>query len=108
MYGALAYSVAQRTREIGIRMALGATRTAVVRLVLGQGMRAVALGLLFGISGAALVAQALRASLFGVGTGDAGSYAAACLLLVLTACLACLVPARRAARVNPMEALRPE
>ncbi len=70
LYGAVAYGVAQRTREIGIRIALGATRARVLRLVMGQGMRAVAIGLLLGSSGAALVAQGLRATLFGIGGAD--------------------------------------
>ncbi|HWM26398.1 MAG TPA: ABC transporter permease [Chthoniobacterales bacterium] len=108
LYGAIAYGVAQRTREIGIRMALGATRGAVLRLVLGQGMRAVAFGLAFGIGGALIVSRVLRASLFGISGNDLVSYGAACFLLALTAGIAGLIPARRASLVNPMEALRSE
>jgi putative ABC transport system permease protein len=108
LYGAIAYGVAQRTREIGIRMALGATRAAVLRLVLGQGMRAVAFGLLAGIGGALIVSRVLNASLFGIGPNDFTSYGAACLLLAATAGIAALIPARRASLVNPMEALRTE
>lgn len=108
LYGAVAYGVAQRTREIGIRMALGATRASVLRLVLGQGMRAVAIGLVAGIGGALLVSRLLRASLFGVSGNDLTSYGAACLLLSATAAIAALIPARRASQVNPMEALRTE
>jgi putative ABC transport system permease protein len=108
LYGAIAYGVAQRIREIGIRMALGATRGAVLRLVLGQGMRAVVLGLVAGIGGALLVSRLLSASLFGISGNDLASYAAACLLLVATAGIAALIPARRASLVNPMEALRTE
>lgn len=108
LYGAVAYGVAQRTREIGIRMALGATRAAVLRLVLRQGMRAVALGLVFGIGGAFLVSRVLNAFLFGISGNDLASYAAACLLLAATAGIAALIPARRASLVNPMEALRNE
>ena len=108
LYGAIAYGVAQRTREIGIRMALGATRGAVLRLVLGQGMRAVAFGLAFGIGGALIVSRVLQASLFGISGNDLLSYGVACLLLALTAGIAGLIPARRASLVSPMEALRTE
>jgi predicted permease len=108
LYGAVAYGVAQRTREIGIRMALGANRAAVLRLILGQGMRAVAFGIAAGIIGAFLVSRLLTASLFGVSTNDLTSYAGAALLLVATAAIAALIPARRASLVNPMEALRTE
>ncbi|HYJ04707.1 MAG TPA: ABC transporter permease [Chthoniobacterales bacterium] len=108
LYGAVAYGVAQRTREIGIRMALGATRAAVLRLVLRQGMRAVAIGLVLGIGGALLVSRVLNAFLFGISGNDLASYAAACLLLAATAGIATLIPARRASLVNPMEALRTE
>ena len=108
LYGAVAYGVAQRTREIGIRMALGATRGAVLRLVLGQGLRAVAFGLIAGIGGSLLLSRLLNASLYGVRADDLTSYAAACFLLAVTAAVAALIPARRASLVNPMEALRTE
>ena len=108
LYGAVAYGVAQRTREIGVRMALGATRTAVLRLVLGQGMRAVAIGIVTGIIGAFLVSRLLRASLFGISANDLASYAGAAIVLAATAAVAALIPARRASLVNPMEALRTE
>ncbi|HMJ06543.1 MAG TPA: FtsX-like permease family protein, partial [Chthoniobacterales bacterium] len=108
LYGAMAYGVAQRTREIGIRMALGATRGSVVRLVLGQGMRAVGMGLAFGLGAALIVSRVLEASLFGVSGHDLASYGAACLVLALTATIASVIPARRASLVNPTEALRTE
>ena len=108
LYGAVAYGVAQRTREIGIRMALGASPGSVLRLVLGQGMRAVAIGLVAGIGGALIISRVLRASLFGISGNDLTSYGVACLLLAATAGIAALIPARRASRVNPMEALRTE
>jgi len=108
LYGAVAYGVAQRTREIGVRMALGATRAAVLRLVLGQGMRAVAIGIGAGIIGAFLVSRLLRASLFGISANDLSNYAGAALLLAATAAIAALIPARRASLVNPMDALRTE
>jgi predicted permease len=106
--GAIAYGVAQRTREIGVRMALGATRATILRLVLGQGMRAVAFGIVAGIGGAFVVSRLLRASLFGISANDFASYGAAALLLAATACVAALIPARRASQINPMEALRTE
>ena len=96
LYGAMAYGVAQRTREIGIRMALGATRSAVLRLILRQGLRAVAIGLALGLIGAFMFA------------GDLAGYAIASVLLLLAATLACWLPARRATRVNPSDALRAE
>jgi putative ABC transport system permease protein len=108
LYGAVAYGAAQRTREIGIRMALGATRGSVLRLVLGQGMRAVAIGLVAGLGGALILSRVLNASLFGVSSNDFTSYGVACLLLAATAAVAALIPARRASLVNPMEALRTE
>jgi ABC-type antimicrobial peptide transport system permease subunit len=92
----MAYGVAQRTREIGIRMALGATRSAVLRLILRQGLRAVAIGLALGLIGAFMFA------------GDLAGYAIASVLLLLAATLACWLPARRAPRVNPSDALRAE
>jgi putative ABC transport system permease protein len=108
LYGAIAYGVAQRTREIGVRMALGATRAAVLRLVLGQGMRAVGFGILAGVGGALLLSRVVSASLFGIHPNDLASYAGAALLLAATAAIAALIPARRASQVNPMEALRTE
>jgi putative ABC transport system permease protein len=108
LFGAISYGVAQRTREIGVRMALGATRSGVVRMVLGQGMRAVVVGLAIGIGGALLFSRVLNASLFGVRGNDLTSYVVACLVLGATASLAALIPARRASQVNPMEALRTE
>jgi putative ABC transport system permease protein len=108
LYGAVAYGVAQRTREIGIRMALGATRGSVLCLVLGQGMGAVAIGLAFGIGGALVMSRVLNASLFGVSGHDLVSYGAACLVLAVTATIASVIPARRASLINPMEALRAE
>jgi putative ABC transport system permease protein len=88
--------------------ALGATRGSVLRLVLGQGMRAVAIGLALGIGGAFLVSRVLNTFLFGIGSNDLISYAAACFLLASTAGIAALISARRASLVDPMEALRTE
>jgi putative ABC transport system permease protein len=108
LYGAVAYGVAQRTREIGVRMALGANRGAVLRLVLGQGMLAVAIGIFAGVGAALVLSRALSTSLFGISDTDLTSYGIACLVLTGTAGIAALIPARRASLVNPMEALRSE
>ncbi len=108
LYGAVAYGVAQRTREIGIRMALGATRGAVLRLVLRQSLSAVTIGLALGLGGALVTSRLLNASLFGISGHDLVSYGAACLVLAVTAIIASMIPARRASLVNPMEALRTE
>ena len=108
LYGVIGYRVTQRTREIGIRIALGATRAGVMRLMLRTSLQAVAIGLVLGISGAFLLSSALRASLFGVSGTDLASYASACLLLAITAAVACWRPARRASLVNPVIALRSE
>lgn len=108
LYGTVAFGVAQRTREIGIRMALGATPGGISRLVVRQGMRAVLVGLIIGMVAGWFLARALQNSLYGIGGSDLISYASACLLLILAALIACWLPARRAARVNPMEALRNE
>ena len=106
LYGVIAYRVTQRTREIGIRMALGATRSAVLRLILSQSMRAVFAGIAVGIGGALLLSRVLRASLYGVSQHDLSSYGAACLLLAMTALLASWIPARRASNADPVKALR--
>ena len=108
LYGVIGYRVTQRTREIGIRIALGATRAAVMRLMLHTSLRAVGIGLVIGIAGALMVSRALQASLFGVSGTDLASYAGACLLLAVTAAIACWRPARRASLVNPVIALRSE
>jgi ABC-type antimicrobial peptide transport system permease subunit len=108
LYGVIGYRVTQRTREIGIRIALGATRAAVMRLMLHTSLRAVGIGLLVGIAGALILSRALQASLFGISGNDFASYAAACLLLAITAVIACWRPARRATLVNPVTALRTE
>jgi putative ABC transport system permease protein len=108
LYGVLAYRVTQRTREIGIRMALGATRSAVLRLILSQSLRAVFAGIAAGIGGALLLSRVLQASLYGVSQHDITSYGAACLLLALTALVASWIPARRASNADPVKALRHE
>jgi putative ABC transport system permease protein len=106
LYGVIAYNVAQRRREIGLRMALGAERGVVVRMVLGQGMALAAAGLAVGLPVAALAAGALRSLLFDVAPHDLTVFAGVPLLLLLVALLAAAVPAARAARVEAAVALR--
>jgi putative ABC transport system permease protein len=108
VYGVVGYSVAQRTQEFGIRMALGARRGAVMRMVLGQGLRLALIGLLIGLAGSLAVARLIAGLLFGVTPADPATLAATSLLILGVALLACYVPARRAARVDPMVALRYE
>ena len=92
LYGVLTYSVAQRTHEIGIRMALGAARIDVLRMVVGRGMKLVALGLLLGLAGALATTQVLRSLLYGVGPTDSWTFAGVTFLLVCVATLACWLP----------------
>jgi predicted permease len=108
VYGVMSYVVAQRTREIGIRMALGAARGEVVRLVLGRGLRIVAAGTGLGLVAAYAGARAIEKQLFGVPAADLATFVAVPLVLVVVAALACWVPARRAARVDPAIALSAE
>ncbi|HZU21428.1 MAG TPA: ABC transporter permease [Terriglobales bacterium] len=106
IYGVLSYLVTQRTREIGIRISLGATRQNVVGLVLGQGSRLVVLGFALGIFGAFAARRVLASSLHAVGPNDPAVYVAAPVCLAIIALLACYIPAIRAARVDPIQALR--
>lgn len=104
----LSYNISQRRREIGVRSALGARPAAIVALVLRQGLTVTAAGLALGLAGSAALTRLLESLLFGVTPLDAVAFAAAPLLLLAVALFACLVPARRAASVDPTEALRAE
>jgi putative ABC transport system permease protein len=108
VYGVMAYSVSQRTQEIGVRMALGATAQSVFRLVLGQAMKLVGIGVAVGIVIAGLLARVLDTLLFETAPLDPLTFALTALVLVIVATLASYVPARRSTRVTPIEALRTE
>ncbi len=108
VHGLLSYAVVQRTREIGIRLALGAPRTGVVGMVVGRGLALTLAGAAVGLAGALALSRLLRTLLFGVGPTDPVTFAAAPLVLLAVAALASYLPARRAARVDPMIALRSE
>ncbi|MGH9664350.1 MAG: FtsX-like permease family protein, partial [Bryobacteraceae bacterium] len=108
VYGLLSFSVARRTNEIGTRMALGASRADVLRLVLKQGLALIALGLILGLAGALAAARSLAALLFGVRSTDPVSFLGVSALLLCVGLLASYIPARRATKVDPMVALRDE
>jgi predicted permease len=108
LYGLLSYEVGRRTREIGIRAALGAQNRDVLRLVGRQGLVLVALGIVSGIAVATGVTRSLRSLLYGVQPGDPTTFFGVCALLTIVALAACYIPARRATRVDPMAALRYE
>ena len=108
LYGVIAYSVVQRTQEIGIRMALGAQRTDVLQLILRGGLKLVALGVAIGLAGSFALTRVLQSQLFGVTAHDPLVFAGNAALLVAVASAACLIPALRATRVDPMTALRAE
>ena len=106
IYGVISYSVAQRTREVGIRMALGAQTTDVLKLVVRDGLRLVVIGVAVGLVGAVMLTRLMTTLLFGVTPTDAVTYATVALALVGVALAACYIPARRAAKVDPLVALR--
>ena len=108
IYGVIAYSVSRRTSEIGIRMALGALPSSIFRLVVGQAMRLVTISIGIGLLGALACARLMRSLLFAVGAWDPATFVSISALIAAVAFLACWLPARRAALVNPIEALRAE
>jgi ABC-type antimicrobial peptide transport system permease subunit len=108
LYGVIAYSVSRRTREVGLRMAMGARGSDVIRMILSSGLRLALVGVAIGAVVSALVARVLEAYLYGISSIDPLAYLAAVVVLVLVAGAANLVPALRAARVSPMTALRYE
>jgi putative ABC transport system permease protein len=108
VYGVMSYSVAQRTHEVGLRMALGAEGRQVVRMIVGEGTRLVGVAVLIGIGAALGVTRLMRSQLFGIGASDPLTFAAVTLVLAIVAMVACYLPARRASRVDPMVALRVE
>jgi ABC-type antimicrobial peptide transport system permease subunit len=108
VYCVLAYTVERRRREIGVRMALGAGRAQVVRLIASDGARAVVPGVVLGVAGALLLTRTMRTMLYGVAPTDLLAIAAGLAALLAAAILACVVPARRASRVDPMAAMRSE
>ncbi|HEU0252074.1 MAG TPA: FtsX-like permease family protein [Pyrinomonadaceae bacterium] len=108
LYAVIAYLVSQRTREIGIRLALGATPRHILRLMMGQGVKLTLIGVTIGFVGAIAVTRLMRTLLFGVAPTDVMTFGISAVVLIVVAMLACFIPARRATKVDPLVALRYE
>jgi putative ABC transport system permease protein len=108
IYGVMAYSVVQRRHEIGIRVAMGASRAAILRMILGQGLRLLVIGLAVGLAGAVGLSRVIASQLYGVSALDPLTFCGVVVVLASLALLACYLPARRAVKGNPMDALRYE
>jgi putative ABC transport system permease protein len=108
IYGVTTFAVSQRTREIGVRIALGAAKTDVIQMIVRQGMIPVITGLAIGIAGAWAATRAMRSVLYGISNTDPITYVVIAIFLAIVAFVAALIPARRATRVDPVEALRSE
>lgn len=106
IYGVISYGVSRRTREIGLRMALGSARSGVLRLVVGRGMALVIVGLILGTGAALALTHTMASLVFGVSATDPLTFAAASCLLTVVALIACFLPAFRASRIDPAVALR--
>jgi ABC-type antimicrobial peptide transport system permease subunit len=108
LYAVIAYLVSQRTREIGIRLALGAAPRHIMRLMMGQGMKLTLIGVAIGFVGAIAVTRLMRSLLFAVAPNDLTTFGISAIVLIVVALLACFIPARRATKVDPLVALRYE
>ena len=108
LYGVMAYSVSRQTGEIGLRVALGASRADIFKMVIGRGVKLTLLGVAIGLMCAAALTRLLASTLYGIRANDPGTFAAISLLLFVVAIAACYLPARRAMRVDPMVAVRYE